>query len=551
MSDSKPSIGLIGSLKQRKVATGLLCLAFFLIIRFILSHAVLSSFSGLYLTLELEQQDRFTVYFSAGERAHFTEQRTKRSNPISAGTKIVSHIALSGHIARKLRLDPGDKVSQVKLYALKLESNYGGDIEFDAQQLYDKITPNDAIKNYTFSGDHISFRVDGVDPQLILNSELVVQNRFISLVFPFILTLVFYLLLSSFRWREFPAFADLKRDLTSTHINYGALDGIRGIAVLLVLADHTLPAFTGAGTAGVWIFFVLSGFLLTIPFVNHPERAISPGYMREYLVRRLKRIIPMYYVYVFVVFFLHGKFGSDAVRHMLFLQGDGHLWTIQQEMLFYLVLPLIMAFNYLVFRGRAIPVTIGLALMMLASNIWLDQSIITMHSVLVDHRTYAGIFICGMLFSYLYHGGIIHRQLAWAKSRNFKFITSLVGVILLGAYILLGTDTLFSNGYYPAIASPGKFGIAAGLIILLALMSSGQFFNRLLSYTPLRAIGLVGYSFYLVHPILITLVNGMWTHYLGYNIGLELRFVLVLILTYIVSALTYTYIERPFLKRAG
>jgi len=222
----------------------------------------------------------------------------------------------------------------------------------------------------------------------------------------------------------------------------------------------------------------------------------------------------------------------------------------QQEMLFYLVLPLIMAVNYLVFRGRAIPVTIALALLMLAANTWLDRSFISMHSVLTDHRTFAGIFICGMLFSYLYHGGIIHNQLSWARSKLFKLNASWLGLVLLGGYILLGTDTLFKPGYYLAHAVPGQFGVAAGIIILLALMTSGQFFNRLLSWPLLRAIGLVGYSFYLVHPILISLVDGMWQHYLGYKIGLPLRFVLVLIITYCVSALTYTYIERPFLKRA-
>lgn len=536
---------------RRNVKLGLLTLLFFLSIKFILSHAVLSSFSGLYLTLELDKNDRVAVYFSGGDRALFSENRVKRSREITAGKKITSGIPLNGHLARKLRIDPGDKSTQIKLYALKLESDYGAPLQLDAEQIFQRFKPNQSITSYRLEQNHVFIQVSGSDPQLVLQGKLVVENRFISLLFPFILSFVFYLLLSSFRWREFPAFADLSRDLSSTHINYAALDGIRGIAVLLVLADHTLPAFTAAGTAGVWIFFVLSGFLLTIPFVDHPERAISVSYMREYLIRRLKRIIPMYYVYIIALLFLHGKYSSDTVRHLLFLQGDGHLWTIQQEMLFYLVLPLIVAINFLIFRGSTVWIVAALTILMIAANIWLDRSVISMHGIPTDHRTFAGIFICGMLFSYLYHGGLLHSKMKWIQTREFNLYASIFGACILLGYILLGTDMLTTPGNYLAQKIPGQFGIAAGFIILLALMTSGGFFSRLLSYAPLRAIGLVGYSFYLIHPVIISLVGGMWEHYMGYRMGLEMRFILVLIFSYIFSAFTYTYIERPFLKRAS
>jgi peptidoglycan/LPS O-acetylase OafA/YrhL len=87
-------------------------------------------------------------------------------------------------------------------------------------------------------------------------------------------------------------------------------------------------------------------------------------------------------------------------------------------------------------------------------------------------------------------------------------------------------------------------------LILLALLTSGRLYSSLLSWRPLRAIGLVGYSFYLIHPVMISLVTGMHDYYLGHGLGLGWRFVIVLLVTYIVSALTYTYIERPFLKRS-
>ncbi len=533
---------------MRAAILALLSLACFAICKFLLSVFVLSSFSGIYLTLELDQADRFYTYYSAGREAAFVGKRVLTSPDISAGEKTTIRLRLNGKLARKLRLDPGENTGHVKLYHFKTSSVFGPPIEMNAQQLFERFEPNASISNYQLQGDYLAFDVSGTDPYLTLKDELIVNNKFVSSVFPVILTLAFYLFISNFRWREFPAFSDLNRAFSSSHINYAALDGIRGIAVLLVLADHTLGAFIGAGTAGVWIFFALSGFLLTIPFVQKPERAISISYMGEYLLRRLKRILPMYYVYVFVVYFVAGKYSESAVRHVLFLQGDGHLWTIQQELLFYLALPLIMVVNYLLFRGRPLWIVAALATIMVAANLWLDKSVMSLYSLNVPHPPYVGIFVCGMLFSYLYHGVILKHDAFFLSSRQFKFWASLVGIVSLSTYILLATDVL-RPGYYLPIKYPGWFGVAAGVMILLALVTSGRLFSNLLSWTPIRAIGLVGYSFYLIHPVMISMVGGMFNYYFGFGLGLGLRFVLVLLLTYIVSALTYTYLERPFLKR--
>jgi peptidoglycan/LPS O-acetylase OafA/YrhL len=237
------------------------------------------------------------------------------------------------------------------------------------------------------------------------------------------------------------------------------------------------------------------------------------------------------------------------VRHVLFLQGDGHLWTIQQELLFYLVLPLIMAANYILFRGRAIWVIAALGVIMLAANLWLDKSVVSLYSMNTPHPPYVGIFVCGMLFSYLYHGVILKYKGAWLSSGRFKFWASLAGIIVLFTFIIVVSDIVLRHGTLLAIRYPGWFGIAAGFLILLALLTPGRLYSSLLSWRPLRAIGLVGYSFYLIHPVMISLVTGMHDYYLGHGLSLGRRFVIVLLVTYIVSALTYTYIERPFLKR--
>ena len=472
------------------------------------------------------------------------------SDEIPADTAVRAELKLRGHLARKLRIDPGDNTGLVKIYSLMLTSDFGPPITLTPADIHERFTPNTAIRNYNLESDHLSFEITGNDPQLVLNDELIVQNQFVSIVLPIVFTFAFYLAISHFGRSSFPAFYDLAHHKSSANLNYASLDGIRGIAVLLVLLDHTIGFFTGAGTAGVWIFFVLSGFLLAIPFVKRPELAVSGEYMNEYLLRRLKRIIPMYYVFIIVTFFFFGKFDSTSFRHLLFLQGNGHLWTIPQEMLFYLFLPFIMMANYLIFRGRAIWIVAALAVIMVMSNIYLDKSVISMYGGNFTRPAFVGIFICGILFSYLYHGVIAKSTSQIFQSKKIKSMASTAGIILLICFVMLGTDTLFEPKTYLAHSHPGWFGFAAGMMILLVLMAPRTLYDQLLSWLPLRALGLVGFSFYLLHPIVISMVKGIQDYYFGYRMDIVPQFFVVMIITYFFAAFTYSYIERPFLKLA-
>ncbi len=151
-----------------------------------------------------------------------------------------------------------------------------------------------------------------------------------------------------------------------------ALDGIRGIAILLVLISHgmsflqpapgsVLPRLLVFGWCGVDLFFVLSGFLITgilIRTRNAGNRASS------FYVRRVLRIFPIYYLTLIVLFVLAA--GSPAMRFMVGLTGVtehavffgylqnwllfwnpmphsivGHFWTLAVEEQFYLIWPVI------------------------------------------------------------------------------------------------------------------------------------------------------------------------------------------------------------------
>jgi peptidoglycan/LPS O-acetylase OafA/YrhL len=87
------------------------------------------------------------------------------------------------------------------------------------------------------------------------------------------------------------------------------LDGLRGLAVLLVLVGHSAIAFTGVPafdwidgytSLGVQLFFVLSGFLITRILLDAKDR---PHYFRNFFARRSLRIYPLYYALLGFVMF--------------------------------------------------------------------------------------------------------------------------------------------------------------------------------------------------------------------------------------------------------
>ena len=236
-----------------KIAAALLL---FLLIRQILSYIALSSYFSAAVDASFDHPDVIDIYY-ASSVATFRDQHHHSSEVFTPGRREKKQIDLGDGVARKIRLDLGRQGGEVRLYGLVVKSHFGGTKTFTPRQIFDGFTPANGIRSYTLEGDHVLVGTQGIDPFLVLKGELQEENAMIGTVLPVIYTLAFFLLLSHSNLAAFPAIADLQGKSSSIGLHLGSLDGVRGAAALMVLAEHA-GVLKGVGSLGVWLFFCLS-----------------------------------------------------------------------------------------------------------------------------------------------------------------------------------------------------------------------------------------------------------------------------------------------------
>ncbi|MDH3212466.1 MAG: acyltransferase [Myxococcales bacterium] len=349
-----------------------------------------------------------------------------------------------------------------------------------------------------------------------------------------------------------PALRDIVAKRPASGRNIDALDGVRGLAVLLVIASHT-GAFhlRGQGGVGVWLFFCLSAFLLTMPFADRPERATDLPTLRRYFARRVRRIVPAYYLILAVDFVVLGDVElSVLARHVLFLQGDSILWTIPQEVLFYALLPFFAAAHVFVFRRSRPATVLGLAAVAVVASFLLDASVFAMHGNGHWMRFYLGVFATGMAFAYAHASPRLARIAAGPRLNR-----ALGGLGLAILVLLLTTSKYYQLAWFSSVpilrslavpmgwAYPGSFAVLCSALIYITLVCEGRWIQRLMSSLVLRALGITSYSLYLWHLVVLDTLMG-----LGVAPGLPL-FAATLGVAYPLSCAIYAFVERPFMQK--
>ena len=329
------------------------------------------------------------------------------------------------------------------------------------------------------------------------------------------------------------------------------IDGLRAIAVLLVVLFHIFPFGLPGGFIGVDIFFVISGFLISkIIFTGVETKNFS---FKSFYSRRIKRIFPALIIVLLSSFFLGWFlllpkefvqlgwhiFGSATfISNFVLAHETGyfevqnsykpllHLWSLAVEEQFYLTYPL------LIFVTQKLKINILWTIAIIGGTSF------CLNIAYSNADSNATFYLPQFRVWELSFGGIIaYLDLNYSRSSErfagiFKYL-SIVG------FLLIWTSSLFMNSF---MALPGWSMLVPTMASCFVIFAGPNSLinKKILGNEWLVNIGLISYPLYLWHWLLISFVNLTYAGSSPYLFRL-----LAAILSILLAALTFQYIEKP------
>jgi peptidoglycan/LPS O-acetylase OafA/YrhL len=304
------------------------------------------------------------------------------------------------------------------------------------------------------------------------------------------------------------------------------------------------------GKPGVFLFFVLSAYLLyrqiIVGFVNGKA---DSRFWANYFMRRFLRIYPLYLI-ALLVFYGCYRAGfttpihdvSTIWRHLTLREGLGIFWSIAVEFKYYFISPLIMAFCNYVLKWNLKAVTIFLFALM-GISIYLQAKYKYDEITLVR---YLPVFLVGTLISIYEVILEKKRDLKLFKSKSFEYAGLICSVlIIISIPSLYGYLFLSEGEKYPLSDSIFYFpyAIAWSVILLAAKYGSFHFLKRFFEIIAIRFLGIVSFSAYLFHLLVLKIAELHKLHIPTY-----LQLYVFLVLVCIISFFSYVLIERNLQK---
>ncbi len=365
--------------------------------------------------------------------------------------------------------------------------------------------------------------------------------------------------------------------VTSTGEVIPEVDGLRFLAISAVLFHHLLAIFlSGSGRSpevrtysewfaaadqswlvipaycghfGVNLFFVISGFILALPFAKRAFNEKAAPDLKSYYLRRVTRIEPPYLLNLIVIFLIHWRQWGEGpqvvpnlIASLFYSHGlvygresaiNGVAWSLEVEIQFYLLTPLLV----LIFRLRNVVARRSLIVALIVGFGMLSQLVIYPSGsarLSLTLLNFAHYFLTGFLLVDLYLTGRLRgadKRLSWDLAT------------LAGAAAIFATLSRFGQFYFL-------------LPLMVGLLYAGFFMGRLSNaFARARWITIIGgmcYTIYLYHILIIsnlmtqTIPMASITRPLDLDFALQCLMILPVVLA--VCALLFFYAEKPFMR---
>jgi peptidoglycan/LPS O-acetylase OafA/YrhL len=340
------------------------------------------------------------------------------------------------------------------------------------------------------------------------------------------------------------------------------LDGLRALAVAGVIVQHSFGFLTWSpssggfesGAAGVRLFFVLSGFLITGILLRARQAALERGVSRwivwrAFYVRRALRILPLAYLVLAVAWLA----GSPSIRehpwmyalytsnlhvgwHGFTDPSLDHFWSLAIEEQFYLFWPIVILATPRRWTATAMFATVALSMMARAD--------------ILSHPGDIPAFVPAMVMTSsrldaLAMGGL----LAWHRMKWPRWTGLTIGGLLIGGIAVRIVASLMPDSIIMLPLPETANVLLCGALVLWAAQGIGGALGRALGARPLVAIGTISYGIYVYHMVIAGLAPivaarfGVSVPY-PYQFGWP-RFAWMVATTIPIAALSWRWFERP------
>ena len=339
-------------------------------------------------------------------------------------------------------------------------------------------------------------------------------------------------------------------------VYYPGLDGLRGIAILLVVLYHYFPFFR-IGWIGVDLFFVLSGFLITSILLRTRNKR---DYFKNFYIRRSLRIFPLYFLFLLLFYiglqlFFHDRSATSAytyyTKHQLWFVGflqnwliikEGpppepyliHFWSLAVEEQFYLAWPFMIFFIKEMQKVKIFLMIIILAALVIRCSLWLYQlpnQPYYYNSFARFDSLAAGSFLAINFFE--------KRTLStWTKRLAYLAFSILLCTAWLGFHNFEHNSLLFAT-----------FGYSASAFFFAVICEECLHRKSFLHLSFLQYLGRISYGIYVYHlPVFLAGTSVLKQLTFFRNDNQTITTFVCLLATLVISTISYYILEVPFLK---